>query len=187
MAFLDFLFGEGAKTKTKPIYTAPGQTDILNQITGGVKQQLPSGLSYLQNILGGSPEFFEAFEAPARRGFEQKTLPTIAERFTGALGEGSQKSSAFGQQLGQAGRELEENLMSQRLGMQGNALNQLLQLLGPALSPRQEVIEYGRQPGFLENLAIGAAPGLGMAAGGPLVGGIGKGLSGILSLLKGIF
>lgn len=153
MAFMDFLFGKGAETKTKPIYTAPGQENILNKITQGVGQQLPSGFEYLQNILGGSPEFFESFQKPARRAFEQQTLPSIAERFTSSLGEGAQRSSAFGQQLGQAGRDLEENLFSQRLGMQGNALNQLMQLLGPALAQRQYEYEEPRKPGYLEQSA----------------------------------
>lgn len=172
MAFMDFLFGKGEKTKTRPIYNAPGQQDILGQLTGALGQQLPMGLGNLQNILGGSPEAFESFFAPARRGFEQQTLPSIAERFTGLFGEGAYKSSAFGQQLGQAGKELEEDIFSQRQGMQGNALSQLLQLLAPALAPRQQQITSPRQPGFLESGALGLLPGLGGGL-GMLLGGMG--------------
>jgi hypothetical protein len=157
---MDFLFGKGEKTKTAPIYN-PQQQALLNQILGSVQQILPQGLQNLQAILGGEPEAFEAFQKPARRAFEQETLPTIAERFTGSLGEGSQRSSAFGQALGAAGRELEENLMAQRSGLQSQALSQLLSLLGPSLSPTQYQYTVPRKPGFLENLGIGAAQGIG--------------------------
>lgn len=172
MAFMDFMFGKNAKTKTKPIYN-PQQENVLNQLLGALGQQLPSGLQNLQNILGGSPEHFAAFEAPARRAFEQQTLPTIAERFTGQFGEGSQRSSAFGQALGQAGRELEENLFSSRIGMQGDALSQLLSILGPATSPRQYQYTTPRRPGFLEGISgpllQAAGTALGMYGGAKLL------------------
>jgi len=162
MAFMDFLFGKSSKTKNKPIYN-PQQENLLNQILGGIQGPLGSGVQNLQNILGGDSSTFDAFQRPARRDFEQQTLPTIAERFTGEFGEGSQRSSAFGQALGTAGRELEENLFSQRLGMQGDALSQLLQLLGPALSPRRYQYTRPREPGFIENVGVGAAQGLAQA------------------------
>jgi len=158
MAFMDFLFGEKSKTKTKPIYN-PQQEQLLNQILGGIQPGIGSGIQNLQNILGGDQASMDAFQAPSRRAFEQETLPTIAERFTGTFGEGSQRSSAFGQALGQAGRELEENLASQRAGLQSGALGQLLQLLGPAISPRQYQYTKDRQPGFLENLGVPLAQG----------------------------
>lgn len=163
MAFMDFLFGKGSKTKTKPIYN-PQQEDLLNMILGNVQQQLPQGMSNLQNILGGDEGTFEAFGRPARRGFEQKTLPTIAERFTSGLGEGGFRSSAFGQAIGQAGKELEEDMFSTRIGMQGDALSQLLQLIQPATASRQFESISPRKTGFLENLvsaiASGAASGM---------------------------
>lgn len=158
--FMDFLFGKGSKTKTKPIYN-PQQRNVLDQLLSGLQSQLPQGLQNLQNILGGDEASFKAFEAPARRNFEQQTLPTIAERFTGQFGTGSQQSSAFGQALGTAGRELEENLFAKRQGLQGDALSQLLQLLSPATSPRNYEYTRPRQPGFLENFGSGASQGLG--------------------------
>lgn len=162
MAFMDFLLGTGAKTKTKPIYD-PEQENLLNQLLGGLQQQAPQALQNLQKIIGGDEQFFSAFERPARRAFEQQTLPTIAERFTGQFGTGSQRSSAFGQALGTAGKELEEDLFSQRLGMQSGALSQLMQLLGPALAPRRQQYTIPRQPGLLEQVGAGAAEGVGQA------------------------
>lgn len=157
--FMDFLFGKSAKTKTKPIYN-PQQRNVLDQLLGGLQGQLPQGLQNLQNILGGDEASFKAFEAPARRGFEQQTLPTIAERFTGQFGTGSQQSSAFGQALGQAGRELEENLFSNRIGMQGDALSQLLKLLGPATSAREFQYVRPRRPGIFENIGTTGLQGI---------------------------
>jgi len=52
-----------------------------------------------------------AQQAQAR--FQQQTIPSIAERFT-ALGAGSQGSSAFAQQLGGAGADLQRELAALR-------------------------------------------------------------------------
>lgn len=153
MAFMDFLFGKGAKTKTEPIYEPGGeQENVLNQLLGALQQQLPAGLKGLENILGGREETFQQFAAPARRGFEEQTLPSIAERFTGTFGPGSQRSAAFGQQLGQAGKALEEDIFSQRLGLQSGALQNLMSLLGPATAPREYKAFMPRESGFLENI-----------------------------------
>lgn len=162
MAVMDFLFGKESETKNNPIYN-PQQEDLLNQILGGISPNITSALQNLQNILGGNESTFESFERPARRNFEQKTLPTIAERFTGQFGEGSQRSSAFGQALGTAGKELEEDLFSKRIGFQGDALSQILQLLGSGLAPRQYQYTRPREPGFIENVGVGAVQGLAQA------------------------
>ena len=164
MSFMNFLFGEGSKTKTKPIYN-PEQRGFLDDILKNIQSPVACGVQNLQNILGNDQQSKDTFQAPARRDFNQQTLPTIAERFTGAFGEGSQRSSAFGQSLGTAGRELEENLSSQRMSMQSDALSQLLQLISPATSPRNYEYTTNRQPGFLENASIAAAQGLGAALG----------------------
>ena len=165
MAFMDFLFGKEEKTKTKPIYN-PEQEQLLNTALGGLQQQLPLGLQNLRNILGGDEASFDAFAAPARRGFEQKTVPGIAERFTSLFGEGSKSSSAFGQALGEAGKNLEEDIFSQRIGLQQGALAQLMQLFGPALSPREQDITSPAQAGFIPQLLLAIAGGAGSLLGG---------------------
>jgi len=167
MAFLDFLFGKGERVKSIPKYT-PQQENVLEQLLGQSQQGIPDALNFLFNILGQDEEALKAFEAPALRQFEEQILPTIAERFTGSLGEGSQRSSAFGQQLGKAGAGLAENLAAQRANLSSNALSQLQGLLGMGLSPRSDKIFMQRQPGFLENLGVGLSPGLGALIGGRL-------------------
>ena len=172
MSFMDFMFGKGSEERTKPIYN-PGQEDILNQILGGLSGPMSSGMGNLGNILGGDQASFDAFSAPARRDFNQQTLPGIAERFTGSFGEGSQNSSAFGQALGSAGKDLEEDLFSKRMGMQSGALNQLMQLMQSSMSPRQHQYTTDRQPGFLENVGV------------PIAQGIGGGIPGFIAKLFG--
>lgn len=140
--FLDFLFGKGEKTQQFQRFT-PQQQEVFGQLMGGASGQLPQAFEFLNNILSGDPEAIAKFEAPTRRAFEEQTIPSIAERFTG---QGAQKSSAFGQQLGQAGQALEEGLAAQRSQLGFKALSQLQQLLGSGLTPQFEnVLRPGTQ------------------------------------------
>lgn len=156
-----------------------------NQQQGGafqqVLQQALQGLaSQQQNQMQmqgqNTPFDFAPIEQQAREGFAQKTIPSIAERFTSM---GAQRSSAFPQQLSQAGAGLETNLAAlkagygmdqQRLGMEQQRLGLgqqdlqqrlLLSLLGVGLTPQYESGYTPRQPGFLENLGVGAAQSVG--------------------------
>lgn len=157
MAFLDFLFGKKEKTKEFQKYS-PQQQGVLGDLLGGASAQLPDIFAYLGNILGQDEESMKAFSAPAMRAFEEQTLPTIAERFTGA---NAQKSSAFGQQLGQAGASLQENLAAQRAGLSSGAINQLMQLLQSGLTPQTETAFRPGTSGLVGGLAGGGSSGLG--------------------------
>lgn len=157
----DFLFGKEEKRETFPLYNNE-QQDVFKQLLQGSQQQLPDIFSFLQNILSQSPEAFQAFEAPTRRAFAEQTLPTIAERFSGM---NAQKSSAFGQQLGEAGKRLEESLAAQRAGMGFDASSQLQNLLGSGLTRQTENVFRPGTPGFLSGLGGGLASGLGQAGG----------------------
>ena len=164
MGFLSFLKGE-KPTKEKFVQVerfTPQQKQILNQILGQAGGMMPSGMGFLESILGQSPEAMQQFQAPARRAFEEQTIPTIAERFTGM---GAQRSSAFPQILGQAGAGLEEALSAQRAGLGFQGLGQLQSLLGMGMTPQFETgIRPGTpgRPGFLEGLVPGLGKGIGM-------------------------
>lgn len=160
MAFLDFLLGKDEKTDQFQRFT-PDQQGVLNQILGKSAGGLGQGFDFLQSILGGSPEAMQRFQAPARRAFEEQTLPSIAERFSSL---GAQKSSAFGQQLGEAGKRLEESLAAQRSGLGLNALQQLQQLLGVGLTPQFENVLRPATGGFLGGLSPGLGYGIGSLA-----------------------
>lgn len=153
--FMNFLFGKGEQLQQVPRFTQP-QQDIFSQLQQGAGEALPAGFEQLLAMLTQDPQAAQQFEAPAMRQFEEQILPTIAERFTGVLGEGAQRSSAFGQQLGQAGAGLAESLQAQRGGRQQNALTQLMQLMQTGLTPQFQTLLRQRQPGLLETGAKGA-------------------------------
>ncbi len=137
-----------------------GQMDLLSQIIqslgggGQAGQGYEASLKHLMGILSGSQESFQSIEEPARRGFQEQTIPDILERFSGA---GARSSSGLQQTLAGAGRGLERDLAQQRGGMKENAVMQLLSNfinqsqigLGTQTS---ENIHRPSQPGFLQEL-----------------------------------
>ena len=159
MAFLDFLFGKPEQMQQAQLYT-PEQQQSMQQQLGGATQQLPQIFEYLNQILSQNPELMKQFEAPAMRQFEEQILPTIAERFSGL---NAQKSSAFGQQLGQAGAGLSENIAAQRAGLGQQAIGQLQQLLQGGQQRQYENIFRPQTFGALGQLAGGIGQGLGTA------------------------
>lgn len=154
----DFFFGQKGSIQNLPVLSRE-QQDLLGQLLGGLGGPLGLGLNNLTQMLSGSPEALEAFQRPAMRQFEQEIVPGIAERFTQA---GGQRSSAFGQQLGQAGANLAENLSAQRAGLQQNSLQQLLALLGQGLGTQTfKPFQIPGSSGFLQGLSGGIGSGLG--------------------------
>jgi len=143
------------------------------QQTAGLDEALKMALGGLPNITKGFD--FAPIEQQARTGFEQNTIPSIAERFTAM---GGQRSSAFPQILGQAGAGLERSLAALKsdvgLRQQGNQQNLLLSLLQQGLQPRSENLYHKRVPGFLES----TLPGLGSL----IVSQLNQGLSGLSGL-----
>ena len=175
------MLGKGEKTEQFQRFT-PEQQGAMGQLRAGGQQQLPQMFQFLQQILSQDPEMMRQFEAPTRRAFEEQTLPTIAERFTGM---DAQKSSAFGQQLGQAGAGMEERLGADRLGRSSDAIKQLLEMLGGGLGQQFDTILRPAQTGFLQDFAptIGKAA-IGAGA-GAMMGGPAGALAGILMSLMG--
>lgn len=143
---------------------SPEQFGQMSRYSPENQQQFNSVISSMLGRLGGNEFSFDPIEAQARRGFEQKTLPSIAERFS-SMGAGAGRSSAFGQQLGAAGADLESNLAAQRqqYGLQRQGLMQNLMQMG-----QQDPFYAPRQSGFLENLGVAGVGALGSALGGYL-------------------
>lgn len=180
----NFFLGTPGRFEQLPTVT-PGQQSLMQQLIGGLGgggfgqgplgAGLGAGLQNLQQILSGQPEAFQAFAAPARRAFQEQTIPGIAERFTGL---GAQRSSAFGQQLGQAGAGLEEQLAGQRAGLQSQALQQLMSLLGQAQQPQFQTTQIPGTQGALQSLLGGLGQIGGAVGAGALTGGLGGLLAG---------
>ena len=133
----NLLFGQPEQFQAVPRFT-PEQSQALS--------------SLLQMGLGGMGDLdFGPIEQRARSQFMQQTIPTLSERFT-ALSSTPQalSSPTFAGQLGQAGRQLEEGLASQRsqYGLQRGSL--LQGLLGMGLQPQFETALRPRTPGLFE-------------------------------------
>ena len=119
------LFGQKGHQKNLNMFTPEQQTALQSLLTQGMGNMN-----------------FDATEDRARNQFQTQTIPSIAERFT-SMGDGGQRSSAFGSQLGGASADLESRLAALRSQFGMNQAQMGLQ--------RQfEPMYMQRQPGMLE-------------------------------------
>lgn len=154
MSFRNFLMGSPGRMLQTPIL-GDDQRSAMGDILGQARQGLA------QNKFNAEPILQQA-----RTGFEQRTVPSLAERFT-SMGSGGQRSSAFAGALGSAGAGLEQDLASlqQQFNMQDRG--QLMNLLNMALRPQFENTYMASTPGFLHELAPGLMSAAGAALGNP--------------------
>ena len=143
----------------------PMQRQLYGQQAEGLGGIQPQIMSYLQQLLSGSPESSAAFEAPYKRQFEEQTVPALAERFAGA---GALSSSGFQQALGQAGAGLSENLAALREGQRMQSISPIMQMIQNLLGQQTQAF-LPKQPSGWQNFLTGLAPGIG--------GGVAQGLT----------
>jgi len=162
----------------------------------GQNTQLPlrtpqqmQGIEKLIGQLQGSvnPDF-SGIENYARRNFQTKTAPSIAERFASLGGQGTRRSGDIQPYLAGAGADLDAQLANlksqyglQQQGLLANLLNQQTQ---------ENVYRPEEQGSFLGGLGGSIGQGLGSAVGtfapsafgkiGSLLGGLGSGVGGAL-------
>lgn len=124
-----FKGGRGRGSRLKQISTlTPQQQQYQNQILSSLSQLAPEAFQNIGNILSGSPEALQAFQAPALRQFREQIIPEIGERFGASSGtHGALSSSALNQSLAAESGSLAERLAAQRAGLQNEAIGQLLQ------------------------------------------------------------
>ncbi len=118
-----------------------GFGDIINMIKGmkggnnngdiTQNQGFQNGQNWL-NDLFNDENFFNKFEAPMQRNFQENTIPDLANRFGGMGSGGSLSSTGFRNQANREGEKLQESMAALRGGMQQQGVNQALQ--------------YGQQP-----------------------------------------
>jgi len=120
--------------------------------------------SYLSRLAGGDQSQFAQMEAPALRQFGE-LAGGAASRFSGMGGLGARRSSGFQNYLGSAGSDLAERLQSQRMGLQRQALTDLLGI-SEALLSKQPYAYMPKKRSFLEELGVGLAGGIGQGLGG---------------------
>ena len=162
------IFGKGAKQVST---LSPGQQQLMQLLQGGL-----SGEGSLGGALGGydpaqTAEFFEKGVAdPARKQFQERTLPGIEQR---AIASGLNRSSGLQRQQLEGEFDLEGMLASQlansQFGARESSFGRQLQGLGIGLG--------GGQVGFK-----GGSEGLLQGAAGGFAGGFGRGLG-----LKSVF
>lgn len=97
-----------------------GQTDI-NQ-----NPQFQQGQEWLSSLFN-DPEFFQKFEAPLMRQFNEEIVPGLANRFASMGSGGALGSTGFRNQLAREGSNLSTNIAALRGGMQQQGVNQGLQ------------------------------------------------------------
>jgi len=140
----------------------------------GVQSGLGEGLSRLGALASGDESQFSGIENLSFRDFE-RGLGQIGSRYAG-VGSGamsSRRSSAFNNEVTGAAGDLASKLQAQRLGIQRDALNDLMDLSKMLLS--NQPYEYALSPkakkkDWLSKLVAGGAPIAG-AIGGGLLGG----------------
>lgn len=128
-------------------------------------QQLFSHLgpnSYLSKLASGDESTFNQIEAPALRQFSS-LQGNIASRFSG-MGSGARRSSGFQNALTGASSDFAQQLQSQRMGLQRQALQDLFGMSNQLLSQRPYETTLTEKPtSFLEKLLVGLAGGAGTA------------------------
>lgn len=182
----------GQNAQTGSTYNK-GQLGLIDQavqsLRGGApnveqNQNYQTGQNWLQSMFN-DPSFFNQFEAPLQRQFQEQTVPDLANRFASQGSGGSLGSTGFRNQLAREGSNLQTNLGALRGGMQQQAIPQLLgyaqqpfsnymSMLNQALTPTQNTFQ-GATPGLFGNifssLTGGAAQGLGNMWGQGMAGG----------------
>lgn len=136
-----------------------------------------TGMDWLQGLFN-DPQFFNQFEAPLQRQFQEETIPELANRFAGMGSGGALGSTSFRNQLGRAGSNLHTNIAAMRGGMQQNAIPQLLgysqqpfsnmmSMMQSALTPTQNTYQPPSS-GFFGGMVPGIMSGFSQAYGNKL-------------------
>jgi hypothetical protein len=92
--------------------------------------------SFLSKLAGGDQGAFEQLEAPALKQFSG-LQGNIASRFSG-MGSGARRSSGFSNTMNQASSDFAQQLQSQRMGLQRQALMDLMGLSTSLLQQRPQ-------------------------------------------------
>lgn len=156
--FASGLKGTGYKQVTQQQFT-PEQMQLFQQMFSQV-----SPGSDLSRLAGGDQSRFGEIEAPALKQFGQ-LQGNLASRFSG-MGSGARRSSGFQNTMSSAASDLSQSLQGQRMGLQRQALQDLMGMSSSLLAQRpQENFLLPEKKPFWQELLMGLAGGAGQAAG----------------------
>ena len=153
---------------------SPEQQQLFSMLMGGSMPGIQQGLGHLSQLAaGGTPEYWQQLEAPAMRQLGE-LQGGIASRFSG-MGTGARRSSGHALAQGSLAEDFAEKLQSQRLGLQNQAIQDLLGI-GRDLLGRDSIenIMVPKKKPFWQELLMGSSPGIGQ----------GVGMGGSLAILK---
>ncbi len=154
--------------------------DLIQNIKGGMggpnqdigqQQGFQQGNEFF-NSLFNDQDFFNKFEAPAMRQFEE-LQGDIGNRFAGMGSGGSTGSTGFRNVMAREGQNLSSNLAAQRGQMQQGAVPQMLQYSQQPVSNWMTQMQQALQP--TQNQYTPAAPGFGGNIAASMFGGLSQG------------
>lgn len=146
--------GTGYKQLQSPQFTK----DQLNLFKSLFSQTSPD--SFLGRLSSGDESQFADMEAPAQRQFSE-LLGGLGSRFSGMGGLGARKSSGFQNTATSAASNFSQELQSNRMNIQRQALQDLLglsnQLLGQRPYDQAFIPKQQKEPGFWKSILSGLA------------------------------
>jgi len=155
--------------------------DLINQVKGMSSQgnisnnpNYQSGAGWLQDLFN-DPSFFNKFEAPVMRQYEENTIPDLANRFAGMGTGGALGSTAFRNQAVREASNLQANLAALRGGMQQQGVNQALQYGQAPVQNYMQMLQQALQP--TQNVYQPPSAGPFGGAFSALLGGMGQGMA----------
>jgi len=120
--------------------------------------------SFLGKLAGGDESQFAQMEAPAMRQFGELQAG-LGSKFSG-MGTGARRSSGFQNTMNQATSDFASQLQSQRMGLQQQAIKDLMGMSGQLLQQRPyEQFMTEKQTPFWQQLMLGMGGGLSQGAG----------------------
>ena len=138
---------------------SPEQMKLFQQMFGQVGPE-----SFLGKLAGGDEGQFAQLEAPAMKQFAG-LQGNLASRFSG-MGMGARRSSGFQNTANQATSDFAQQLQSQRMGLQKQAIQDLMGMSGQLLGQRPyEQFLTPKQKPFWQELLGGLAGGVGSGVG----------------------
>lgn len=109
--------------------------------------------SFTSRLASGDQSQFEQLEAPALRQFSE-LQGGLASRFSG-MGSGARRSSGFANTSNQAAADFAQQLQSQRMGIQKQAVGDLMDMINQLLGQRQfDTAIQPKSMSFLKQLAL---------------------------------
>lgn len=144
--FSDLFLGTPAQVTQKPLYN-PQQMNMLDTFLQRAPDTVNQVTDFYNSILSGDQSYFDAIEKPSMDHFRNKTVPAIMDRVGRTSGV---RSSALGQQLGDAAVKLDTELAASKALKQDQAAAGLQNLMKFGMTPTQQFFNQQHAPGIIE-------------------------------------